>query len=146
VTPVKFGVSFTTAFLNQAGALINIYNDGTILVNHGGTEMGQGLYTKIRKIAAAELGVDIKRIKVNATNTSKVPNTSATAASSGTDLNGMAVKNGIDKLKKRLSEFAVKYFNETYSITSNKKNIVFENDCVLDSKNLRQKMDLLIYR
>jgi xanthine dehydrogenase large subunit len=139
ITPVKFGISFTTAFLNQAGALINIYNDGTILVNHGGTEMGQGLYTKIRKIAAAELGVDIKRIKVNATNTSKVPNTSATAASSGTDLNGMAVKNGIDKLKKRLTEFAVKFFNETYGVASNKKNIVFENDCVFDSKNPQTK-------
>ena len=73
LTPVKFGISFTTAFLNQAGALINIYSDGTILVNHGGTEMGQGLYTKIRKIAAAEFGVSLKKIKVNATNTSKVP-------------------------------------------------------------------------
>jgi xanthine dehydrogenase large subunit len=93
LTPVKFGISFTTTHLNQAGALVNIYSDGTVLVNHGGTEMGQGLHTKIRQIAAAELGVSLDRVRVNATNTSKVPNTSPTAASSGTDLNGMAVKN-----------------------------------------------------
>jgi len=102
ITPVKFGISFTTAFLNQAGALVNIYRDGTVLVNHGGTEMGQGLYTKIQGVAAAELGISPEFIKVTATNTSKVPNTSATAASSGSDLNGMAVKAAIDTLKSRL--------------------------------------------
>jgi xanthine dehydrogenase molybdopterin binding subunit len=107
LTPVKFGISFTTAFLNQAGALVHIYNDGTIAVNHGGTEMGQGLNTKIHGIAADEFGVSPGNIKINATNTSKVPNTSATAASSGSDLNGMAVKNAIDKLKLRLSEIAL---------------------------------------
>jgi xanthine dehydrogenase molybdopterin binding subunit len=103
LTPVKFGISFTTSFLNQAGALVLIYKDGTILVNHGGTEMGQGLHTKIRQIAAAEFGVDVASVKVNATNTSKVPNTSATAASAGTDLNGMAVKNAADTLKARIA-------------------------------------------
>ena len=87
LTPVKFGISFTTSFLNQAGALVNIYQDGTVLVNHGGTEMGQGLHTKIQQIAAAELGISFEKIKLTATDTSKVPNTSATAASSGTDLN-----------------------------------------------------------
>lgn len=107
LTPVKFGISFTTAFLNQAGALVHIYNDGTIAVNHGGTEMGQGLNTKIHGIAADEFGVSPGNIKINATNTSKVPNTSATAASSGSDLNGMAVKNAIDKLKLRLAEIAL---------------------------------------
>ena len=107
LTPVKFGISFTTAFLNQAGALVNIYNDGTVAVNHGGTEMGQGLNTKIHGIAADELGISPGFIKISITNTSKVPNTSATAASSGSDLNGMAVKNAIEKLKKRLSEIAV---------------------------------------
>lgn len=112
MTPVKFGISFTTSFLNQAGALVNIYQDGTVLVNHGGTEMGQGLHTKIRQIAAVELGVSLERVKVNATNTSKVPNTSATAASAGTDLNGAAVKNAVDKLKVRLSEVAAKVFNQ----------------------------------
>lgn len=107
LTPVKFGISFTTAFLNQAGALVNVYTDGTILVNHGGTEMGQGLNTKIRQIASAELGVDPGFVKVNATNTAKVPNTSPTAASSGSDLNGMAVKNAIDTIKSRLLPLAV---------------------------------------
>ena len=106
LTPVKFGISFTTAFLNQAGALVHIYTDGTIAVNHGGTEMGQGLNTKIHGIAAAEFGVSPDFIKVSITNTSKVPNTSATAASSGSDLNGMAVKNAIEKLKSRLAEVA----------------------------------------
>ena len=107
MTPVKFGISFTTSFLNQAGALVNIYKDGTVLINHGGTEMGQGLHTKILKIASEELGISAEFIKVNSTNTSKVPNTSATAASSGTDLNGMAVKNATDKLKKRLANVAL---------------------------------------
>jgi len=107
LTPVKFGISFTTAFLNQAGALVNIYNDGTVAVNHGGTEMGQGLHTKMLGIAADELGVSPELIKISPTNTSKVPNTSATAASSGSDLNGMAVKNAIDKLKSRLTEVAL---------------------------------------
>lgn len=106
--PVKFGISFTTAFLNQAGALVNIYTDGTVLVNHGGTEMGQGLHTKIKQIAASELGISPEKVKVNATNTSKVPNTSPTAASSGSDINGMAVKNAIDIIKSRLNEMSAK--------------------------------------
>ncbi len=146
LTPVKFGISFTTAFLNQAGALINIYSDGTILVNHGGTEMGQGLYTKIRKIAAAEFGVSLKKIKVNATNTSKVPNTSATAASSGTDLNGMAVKDGIDKLKKRLAYFAAEQIISDYQKPAKPENIIFENDLVFDSEfpDLKYNFDELI--
>ncbi len=102
LTPVKFGISFTTSFLNQAGALVHIYTDGTVLVNHGGTEMGQGLHTKILAIASAGLGVHHDRIRVNATNTSKVPNTSATAASSGSDMNGMAVRSAIDRIKNRI--------------------------------------------
>ena len=103
LTPVKFGISFTTTFLNQAGALVHIYTDGTVLVSHGGVEMGQGLSTKIRGIAAAELGIDPEYVRVGATNTAKVPNTSATAASSGADLNGMAVKNAIDAIKVRMT-------------------------------------------
>ena len=114
LTPVKFGISFTTSFLNQAGALVNIYKDGTVLINHGGTEMGQGLHTKMLDIAALELGISKDRIKVSATDTSKVPNTSATAASSGSDLNGMAVKNAIEKIKNRLSQFIY----EKYGIAS----------------------------
>lgn len=112
LTPVKFGISFTTSFLNQAGALVLVYKDGTVLVNHGGTEMGQGLHTKIWQIAAVEFGLPMENIRVNATNTSKVPNTSPTAASSGTDLNGMAVKNAIDKLKSRLQPCARKMLEQ----------------------------------
>lgn len=114
LTPVKFGISFTTSFLNQAGALVLIYKDGTVLVNHGGTEMGQGLHTKIWQIAASQFGLSHEKIKVNATNTSKVPNTSPTAASSGTDLNGMAVKNAIDILKARLEPCAKKMLNKAF--------------------------------
>ena len=113
LTPVKFGISFTTSFLNQAGALVNIYRDGTVLISHGGTEMGQGLHTKILEIASHELGIDKQFIKIGATDTSKVPNTSATAASSGSDLNGMAVKNAIEKIKKRLTDYLLnKYENK----------------------------------
>lgn len=141
ITPVKFGISFTTSFLNQAGALVNIYKDGTILVNHGGTEMGQGLNTKITQIAAAELGISLSKIKVNATNTSKVPNTSATAASAGTDLNGMAVKNAIDILKERIKEQIAKEFSKANeSAPSLQENIVIENDIIFDSKHQERKM------
>jgi len=110
LVPVKFGISFTTSFLNQAGALVNIYQDGSVNVNHGGTEMGQGLHTKIRQIAALSLGISPDRINITATNTSKVPNTSATAASSGTDLNGMAVENACMTLIERLKQaFLLKF-------------------------------------
>ena len=111
LTPVKFGISFTTSFLNQAGALIHIYKDGSIHLNHGGTEMGQGLFMKVAQIVAEEFQVDVGRIKVSAANTDKVPNTSATAASSGTDLNGMAAKNAARKIKRRLANFAAREFD-----------------------------------
>lgn len=106
ITPVKFGISFTATILNQAGALVLIYQDGTVQVNHGGTEMGQGLYTKIQGIAARELGVAPEDIRVMKTQTDKVPNTSATAASSGSDLNGAAVKAACDTLRERLAAVA----------------------------------------
>ncbi len=135
ITPVKFGISFTTSFLNQAGALVNIYTDGTVLVNHGGTEMGQGLHTKIQGIVASELGISPGFVKINATNTSKIPNTSATAASSGSDLNGMAVKNATDKLKKRLADVAVTLFNKNADIVlSSSENILFKDNNVIDSR------------
>lgn len=121
LTPVKFGISFNTSFLNQAGALVLIYKDGTVLINHGGTEMGQGLHTKILQIAALELGLPIEKIRVNATNTSKVPNTSPTAASSGTDLNGMAVKDAIEKLQRRLEPCAHRLLSEKYGIKPEKE-------------------------
>lgn len=133
LTPVKFGISFTTTFLNQAGALVNIYKDGTILVNHGGTEMGQGLHTKIQQIAAAEFGVSLDRVKVNATNTSKVPNTSATAASAGADLNGMAVKNAVDTLKARIAAELAAYFTEHHpDAPSRAEAIAFRDDSIFD--------------
>lgn len=137
MTPVKFGISFTTSFLNQAGALVNIYKDGTVLVNHGGTEMGQGLHTKIRQIAALELGVHIDRVKVNATNTSKVPNTSATAASAGTDLNGAAVKNAIDQLKERMLPIALQVINQSLppdASPSQLADLQLGSDAAFDSK------------
>lgn len=105
LTPVKFGISFTAKHLNQAGALVHIYTDGSIQVNHGGTEMGQGLHTKIQQIAANEFGLPIGAIDVTSTRTDKVPNTSPTAASSGTDINGKAVQNACLELKSRLAKF-----------------------------------------
>ena len=134
MTPVKFGISFTTAFLNQAGALVNIYTDGTVLINHGGTEMGQGLHTKILQIAARELGISPESVKVNATNTTKVPNSSPTAASSASDLNGMAVKNAIDILKSRLIPLAVSELLEQQpGITIFPDSVVFEDNFVFSS-------------
>ncbi len=107
MTPVKFGISFTLTFLNQAGALVLIYQDGSVQVNHGGTEMGQGIHTNIAAIAAQELGVKPEQVRVMPTSTDKVPNTSATAASSGTDMNGAAVKNACEILKARLLPVAL---------------------------------------
>jgi xanthine dehydrogenase large subunit len=106
--PVKFGISFTTSFLNQAGAFVVVYGDGSVQLNHGGTEMGQGLHTKMRAVCAHELGVPLERIRVMPTATDKVPNTSATAASSGTDLNGMAVKQACEVLRERLRPVAAR--------------------------------------
>ncbi|MCU4676027.1 xanthine dehydrogenase molybdopterin binding subunit [Catenovulum sp. 2E275] len=111
LTPVKFGISFTVQHLNQAGALVLIYTDGSIHVNHGGTEMGQGLNTKIAQIVAEAFSVNSEHILVNATRTDKVPNTSPTAASSGTDLNGMAALNAANTIKQRLVEFVARHFN-----------------------------------
>ena len=105
LTPVKFGISFTATHLNQAGALLHIYTDGSIHLNHGGTEMGQGLNTKVAQIVAESLGVNYDRIQISATRTDKVPNTSPTAASSGTDLNGMAAREAAKALRARLIEF-----------------------------------------
>ncbi|RJE83992.1 xanthine dehydrogenase molybdopterin binding subunit [Paracoccus onubensis] len=105
LTPVKFGISFTATWFNQAGSLIHIYSDGSIALNHGGTEMGQGLNTKVAQVVAEAFQCDISRIKITRTTTEKVPNTSATAASSGTDLNGMAALDAAEQIKARLVEF-----------------------------------------
>jgi xanthine dehydrogenase large subunit len=106
LTPVKFGISFTNVMLNQAGALVHVYHDGTVHLNHGGTEMGQGLFTKVAQVVAEEFGIDLDRVQITATTTDKVPNASATAASSGSDLNGMAAQAAARAIKTRMIEFA----------------------------------------
>lgn len=108
LTPVKFGISFTLTHLNQAGALVHVYTDGSVHLNHGGTEMGQGLYTKVAQVVAEEFGIGASAVRITATTTGKVPNTSATAASSGADLNGMAAKQAAGTIKARLVDFAAK--------------------------------------
>ena len=131
LTPVKFGISFTVAHLNQAGALVHIYHDGSIHLNHGGTEMGQGLMTKLSQVVAEEFKVDLESIKVNATRTDKVPNTSPTAASSGTDINGMAVLKAVKKLKKRLVSFICdQYQCNKESILFEAGNIIIKNEII----------------
>jgi xanthine dehydrogenase large subunit len=109
-TPVKFGISFNATLFNQAGALLHIYNDGTVLLNHGGTEMGQGLYTKVAQVVAEELGIPLNLVRVSGADTSKVPNTSATAASSGSDINGKAAQAAAQTLHARLAAFAAEKY------------------------------------
>ena len=121
LTPVKFGISFTATHFNQAGALLLLYSDGTVQLNHGGTEMGQGLFTKVAQVVAEELQIDIGGIRVTASDTAKVPNASATAASSGSDLNGMAALDAARKLRRRLTAFAA----ETYGVAP--EEVVFDN-------------------
>ncbi len=104
-SPVKFGISFTLTHLNQAGALVHVYQDGSVHLNHGGTEMGQGLFQKVAQVAASRFGIPLEMVKITATDTAKVPNTSATAASSGSDLNGMAVKAACDTIRDRMADY-----------------------------------------
>ena len=111
LTPVKFGISFTATHFNQAGALVHVYADGSVQLNHGGTEMGQGLYTKVAQVVAEEFQLDLDSIRITATNTGKVPNTSATAASSGADLNGMAAQAAARTIKERLITFAAGHWH-----------------------------------
>jgi len=124
ITPVKFGISFTTTHLNQAGSLVHIYTDGSIHLNHGGVEMGQGLMIKISQLAAKEFGVDLDNIKITSTNTEKIPNTSASAASATTDLNGAATIDSINKIKQNLNKFIKSFYNYKFD------NIIYENNCV----------------
>ncbi len=111
LTPVKFGISFTLIHLNQAGALVHVYTDGSVQVNHGGTEMGQGLYTKVASVVANEFGIPAAKVKITATTTEKVPNAAPTAASAGSDLNGMAAQNACIIIKKRLATLAAQKFD-----------------------------------
>ncbi|MEM5364681.1 xanthine dehydrogenase molybdopterin binding subunit [Paraburkholderia azotifigens] len=128
LTPVKFGIAFNVTHFNQAGALVHIYTDGSVLVNHGGTEMGQGLNTKVAQVVAHELGVSFGRVRVTATDTSKVANTSATAASTGSDLNGKAAQDAARQLRERLAAFAAEKFGAG-EVTA--AQVRFAGDCVL---------------
>jgi len=110
LTPVKFGIAFAQQHLNQAGALLHVHYDGSIEINHGGTEMGQGLFTKVAQVIAAEFNVNLERVHCTSTRTDKVPNTSPTAASTGSDLNGMAARKAALKIKRRMIRFASRYF------------------------------------
>jgi xanthine dehydrogenase large subunit len=110
LTPIKFGISFTLTHMNQAGALVHVYTDGSVQLNHGGTEMGQGLYLKVAQIVAAEFGIALDRVKITATTTAKVPNTSPTAASSGTDLNGKAAQVAAQTIRQRMAGVAAHAF------------------------------------
>ncbi|MCM2549970.1 xanthine dehydrogenase molybdopterin binding subunit [Burkholderia glumae] len=130
LTPVKFGIAFNVAHLNQAGALVHIYTDGSILVNHGGTEMGQGLNTKVAQVVAHELGVGFGRVRVTATDTSKVANTSATAASTGSDLNGKAAQDAARQLRERLAAFAAERLGEPDAPAVAAAEVRFANDQV----------------
>lgn len=133
LTPVKFGISFNVVHFNQAGALVHIYTDGTALVNHGGTEMGQGLHTKVAQVVALELGIDVQNVRATATDTSKVPNTSATAASTGADLNAKAAQDAARQIRNRLALFAAEHFDGDASevvffdgrVSSNDKSMSF---------------------
>ncbi|MEE9315159.1 MAG: xanthine dehydrogenase molybdopterin binding subunit [Rhizobiaceae bacterium] len=121
MVPVKFGISFNMPTLNQAGSLVHVYQDGSVHLNHGGTEMGQGLYTKVAQVVAEVFGIPLADVKITATTTDKVPNTSATAASSGSDLNGAAAFNAASEIKARMMEIACDHFNaDVGSITFSK--------------------------
>lgn len=141
MTPVKFGISFTSKFLNQANALVNVYLDGTVQVSTGGTEMGQGLNTKIAQLVADVFSIDYENVKVMATSTEKSNNTSPTAASSGTDLNGTAAVKASMAIKERLSDFAASYFISLEDgIIKANSNIVFENNFVYDKRTPHRKI------
>jgi xanthine dehydrogenase large subunit len=112
LTPLKFGIAFNVTHLNQAGALVHVYVDGSVLVNHGGTEMGQGINTKVLQVVAHELGLDLSHVRITATDTSKVANTSATAASTGADLNGKAAQDAARQIRERLAAYAVKLYGD----------------------------------
>ncbi|PKO57706.1 MAG: xanthine dehydrogenase molybdopterin binding subunit [Betaproteobacteria bacterium HGW-Betaproteobacteria-19] len=131
LTPVKFGISFTATHLNQAGALLHVYTDGTVMLNHGGTEMGQGLFTKVAQVVARELQIDVDRIRVTASDTARVPNASATAASSGADLNGKAAQDAARKIKARLTEFAAAKYGCREDQVEFRANRVHAGDTVL---------------
>jgi xanthine dehydrogenase large subunit len=139
LTPVKFGISFTVQFLNQAGALVHVYTDGSIHLNHGGTEMGQGLFLKVAQVVAEEFQVDLDTIQVSATSTEKVPNTSPTAASSGTDLNGMAARDACLRIKAGMVKFAAEHYGSEDD-QAQEDNVRFDNNNVVITKDSGEKV------
>lgn len=136
--PVKFGISFNTPKLNQAGALVHVYTDGSVHLNHGGTEMGQGLFTKVAQVVASVFQIDLDNIKISATRTDKVPNTSATAASAGSDLNGMAAFNATNIIKARMAEVAANHFGVSIDIIEFRQNRVYAGNESLSFAELAQ--------
>jgi xanthine dehydrogenase large subunit len=138
VMPVKFGISFNLPSLNQAGALVHVYTDGSVHLNHGGTEMGQGLYTKIAQIVAEGFSIDLQHVQISSTRTDKVPNTSATAASSGTDINGMAALAAVEILKARMAEIAAEKLEGKPEDVVFSDNRVFLNNRSLSFPDLAQ--------
>ncbi len=138
ITPVKFGISFTSTILNQAGALVHVYRDGTVQLNHGGTEMGQGLYVKVEQVVADEFGIGIDRVRTTAADTSKVPNASATAASSGSDMNGKAAQKAAARIRKRLTAFAARHYAVSEAEVDFRANKVYIAERILDFEELVQ--------
>ncbi|WP_426338361.1 xanthine dehydrogenase molybdopterin binding subunit [Pseudoduganella sp. S-14] len=139
LTPVKFGIAFNVTHFNQAGALVHIYVDGSVLVNHGGTEMGQGINTKVCQVVAHELGIPLSSVRASATDTSKVANTSATAASTGADLNGKAAQDAAHTLRRRLVDFAAKSFGVAAEEIILANGTVFAGETVIPFADLVQK-------
>ena len=138
ITPVKFGISFTTIHLNQAGALVHIYTDGSVHLNHGGIEMGQGTHTKIAQLVSKSFGIPYEKVQISSTNTSKVPNTSASAASSTTDLNGAATLNAVEKIKLNLEQFIKKKYKISF-----KNNAVYKNEKIFIGKYIFKFNDIV---
>ncbi|MFD2273187.1 molybdopterin cofactor-binding domain-containing protein [Undibacterium arcticum] len=139
LTPVKFGIAFNVTHFNQAGALVHVYTDGSVLVNHGGTEMGQGINTKVCQVVAHELGISLEMVRATATDTSKVANTSATAASTGADLNGKAAQDAANTIRQRLAEFAVKLYGGDQSSVGFANGFVHVNSHAIPFAELVQK-------
>lgn len=142
LTPVKFGISFTLNHLNQAGALVHVYTDGSVYLNHAGTEMGQGLYTKVAQVVAEEFGIDLDRVKISATTTDKVPNTGPTAASAGSDLNGMAAKVAVDQIKDRMRTFMANRYDAPPSDIRFAENRVYAGENSIGFGELANEMHL----
>lgn len=138
MTPVKFGISFTSTLLNQAGALVHLYKDGTVQLNHGGTEMGQGLYVKVAQVVADEFGISIERVRTTAADTSKVPNASATAASSGSDMNGKAAQKAAAKIRKRMTAFAARHYGVSEAEIDFRDDVAHIADRIMDFPELVQ--------